>query len=147
MFLWKWLWQHLPHQPRWQFSLLDNLPNTWIYWAYNFPNMWIYWIVRYFPIWWVLHGISLWSNLHFLSTIKVENLFILFKNYLEKSVIKCISSLCHTACGILVLWPRIKPRPPALETWSLNHWTTGKVLRIFPYFSWLFIPISSSANS
>ena len=29
----------------------------------------------------------------------------------------------HTACGILVPWPGIKPMPPALEVWSLNHWT------------------------
>ena len=28
------------------------------------------------------------------------------------------------ACGILVCWPGIKPTPPALEAWSLNHWTT-----------------------
>ena len=25
------------------------------------------------------------------------------------------------ACGILVPWPEIKPRPPALEPWSLKH--------------------------
>ena len=83
MFLWKWLWQHLSHQPCWQFSFLYNLPNTWIYWVYNFPNTWIYWIVRFLPTWWVLHGISLWFNLYFLSTMKVENLFILLKNYLK----------------------------------------------------------------
>ena len=28
-----------------------------------------------------------------------------------------------TACGILVPWPGIKPRPPALGAWSLNHWS------------------------
>ena len=33
---------------------------------------------------------------------------------------------CHGACGILVLWPGIKPAPPAVEEWNLNHWTTGK---------------------
>ena len=30
------------------------------------------------------------------------------------------------ACGFLVPWPGIKPVPPALEAWSLNHWTAGK---------------------
>ena len=29
----------------------------------------------------------------------------------------------HVACGILVLQPGIEPMPPALEAWSLNHWT------------------------
>ena len=27
----------------------------------------------------------------------------------------------------LVPWPGIKPRPPALGTWSLTHWTTREV--------------------
>ena len=31
-------------------------------------------------------------------------------------------------CGILVSWPRTEPMPPALESWSLNHWTTKEVL-------------------
>ena len=31
------------------------------------------------------------------------------------------------ACGILVLWPGIEPRPPALEAQSPNHWTTREV--------------------
>ena len=33
---------------------------------------------------------------------------------------------CHAACGILIPWPGIEPIPPALEAWSLNHWTPGK---------------------
>ena len=34
--------------------------------------------------------------------------------------------LLATARGILVPWPGIKPMAPAVEVWSLNHWTTGK---------------------
>ena len=30
----------------------------------------------------------------------------------------------HVAWGILVPLPGIKPMPPVLEVWSLNHWTT-----------------------
>ena len=30
-------------------------------------------------------------------------------------------------CGILVPQPGIKPMPPAVEVWSLNHWTTREV--------------------
>ena len=34
-----------------------------------------------------------------------------------------------SACGILVLRPRIKPVSPALEAWSFNHWTTREAPR------------------
>ena len=31
------------------------------------------------------------------------------------------------ACGTLVPWPGMKPMPPALAVWSLNHWIARKV--------------------
>ena len=31
------------------------------------------------------------------------------------------------ACRILVPQPGIPPTPPALEAWSLNHWSTREV--------------------
>ena len=31
------------------------------------------------------------------------------------------------ACGILVPQPGIQPVPPAVEAWSLNHWTAREV--------------------
>ena len=31
------------------------------------------------------------------------------------------------ACGILVSWSGIGPMPPALEAWSLNHWTAREI--------------------
>ena len=31
------------------------------------------------------------------------------------------------ACGILVPKPGIEPAPPAVEAWSLNHWTAREV--------------------
>ena len=38
------------------------------------------------------------------------------------------------AYGILILQPGIKSVPPAVEAWSLNHWTTREVpLTIFFY--------------
>ena len=40
----------------------------------------------------------------------------------------------HVACGILVPRPGIEPRPPAVEAWSLNHWTAREVPHT-PYFS------------
>ena len=33
------------------------------------------------------------------------------------------------ACGILVPWPGIKPKSPALEVQSLNQWTTWEVFQ------------------
>ena len=33
----------------------------------------------------------------------------------------------HVGCGILVPHPGIEPVPPALEAWSLNHWTAREV--------------------
>ena len=30
----------------------------------------------------------------------------------------------HAASGTLVPWPRFEPASPALEAWSLNHWST-----------------------
>ena len=38
------------------------------------------------------------------------------------------------SCGMrdLTTWPGIKPKPPALRTWSLTHWTTREV----PNQSW-----------
>ena len=34
------------------------------------------------------------------------------------------------ARGILVSWPGIEATSPALEAWSLNHWTAREVLHI-----------------
>ena len=37
----------------------------------------------------------------------------------------------HVACGILVPQPGIEPVFPAVEAWSLNHWTVREILIIF----------------
>ena len=34
------------------------------------------------------------------------------------------------ACGILVPRPGIKPTSPAVEAWSLNHWTAREILHL-----------------
>ena len=51
------------------------------------------------------------------------------------AIISCFSvTLYHllffffTASGILVPQPWIKPEIPAVEAWSLNHWTAREVL-------------------
>ena len=36
--------------------------------------------------------------------------------------------LCRTGCGISVSWPGVETAGPALERWSLNHWTTREIL-------------------
>ena len=45
------------------------------------------------------------------------------------------------ACGVLVPQPGIEPVPPALEAWSLSHWTSGeiphfKLLSLFLWNTW-----------
>ena len=35
----------------------------------------------------------------------------------------------RVACGNLVPQAGIEPAPPAVEAWSLNHWTTKEVLK------------------
>ena len=37
-------------------------------------------------------------------------------------------------CGTLILWPRIEPRPPAVQVQSLNHGT----IREFPVLNFLY---------
>ena len=34
---------------------------------------------------------------------------------------------CHAACGTLVSQPGIEPRPPAVEAWGFDQWTTREV--------------------
>ena len=50
-----------------------------------------------------------------------------FKTYLF--IYLCALAL---ACGMwhLISCPEMKPRPPALEVWSLSHWTTREVLSV-----------------
>ena len=47
------------------------------------------------------------------------------------------------ACGILVPQPGIEHVPPAVETWSLNHWTAREVpemaLFFFFWLHWVFV--------
>lgn len=51
------------------------------------------------------------------------------KKQLKEEKWVCFLS-CYMACEILVLLPRIELMPPALEGWSLNRWTAGKVLSL-----------------
>ena len=49
-------------------------------------------------------------------------------------------------CGILVPQQGIRPMPPALEAWSLNHWTTREVpphTFFTCYLQRVFIPASN----
>ena len=63
----------------------------------------------------------------------------------------------HTAFWILVPQPGIEPMPPALEAWSLNHWTTREVpeMKIYVkkktctwmYIEALFIIVKQTGNN
>ena len=41
---------------------------------------------------------------------------------------------CYSTHGILVPQPGMEPMPPAVEVWSLNHWTFREVLFFFFFF-------------
>lgn len=45
------------------------------------------------------------------------------------------------AYGILVTWPGIKPMPPCMKPWNLNHWSTRKSL------AYLFYVLLGSAKA
>ena len=61
------------------------------------------------------------------STLLSEQTFPLFVLLLHYfSFISLFWPHCG-ACGSLVPLPGIKPKPPALEEWGHNHWTTREV--------------------
>ena len=51
----------------------------------------------------------------------------LFKTFLKIIFIYLCFWPCCAVCRILGPQPGIKPTPPALEAWNLNHWTTREV--------------------
>ena len=71
--------------------------------------------------------------------INIYFLFICAKSKLQHvRFFSC--SIWTLSCDMqdLVPWPGIKPRPPALETWHLSHWTTREILTAF--FTFIFPP-------
>ena len=58
--------------------------------------------------------------------------FLFFVLILHFFKLKFFFNFLATSCGMRELNspPRIKPMPPAVEAWSVNHWTTKEVLRI-----------------
>ena len=65
--------------------------------------------------------------------INIVYFVFLFYFYLFNEFIQLCQVLA-VAYGILVPWPAIKPRPPALRTWGLSRWTTREVPRVFFFF-------------
>ena len=86
-----------------------NIWNTFLLKHYSLPEVQIYLGVLYF---YLSNMVALevspmaWESWHFLFFIFWPSL---------------------VACGILVPQQGIKPSPPTLEGWSLNHWTTTEV--------------------
>ena len=73
---------------------------------------------------------------HFLACFLKKNFFFLysvgclFLDFLTFIYLAVLGVSCRM--WELVLWPVIEPMPPALGTWSLNHWTTREVPSLPP---------------
>ena len=69
-----------------------------------------------------------WVIFHFINTLQFVYPLSFLKNsfYLSNEFIWLYQVLVE-AYGILVPWPGIEPRPPALGAWSLSHWITRRV--------------------
>ena len=65
-----------------------------------------------------------WTTVSFLIHLLLDSWAV---SSLELLCIKITFWPHLAACGDLVPRPGIKPTPPALEAWSLNHWTTREV--------------------
>ena len=68
------------------------------------------------------------------------------KNPVHKMLFCCCCCCCcrlshHTACRILVPWPRIEPKPLALEAQSLSHWTAGNSPIFVVVVGWFFFVV------
>ena len=50
------------------------------------------------------------------------------------------------ACGILVPQPGVKPVRPALEAWSVNHWTAREVPNFFFLFNLFLAALGLSCS-
>ena len=66
--------------------------------------------------------------------VKSLLLVCLDQNFILINIFECNPShsffffwWCHASYGILVLLPGIRPRPPAVEAWSSNNWTTREL--------------------
>ena len=75
-------------------------------------------------------GISLWV---------FKNIFIYLFICLCWVLVVAGELCCPVACGILVLWPGIKPTFPALEvdSYPLDHWKSPSLLFLFAFLQWL----------
>ena len=80
-----------------------------------------------------------------------QNIWSLLQVWHMGSLVAACKPLSCNMWG-LVLWPGIKPRPPALGVWSLSHWPPGrKAFKWMAFFSfnsqqaWLFGPSHASS--
>ena len=47
--------------------------------------------------------------------------------------LRCCMQTLSWGMWDLVPWPGIKPGPPALQAWSLSHWTTREVPKMYSF--------------
>ena len=70
-------------------------------------------------------------------TLSITSLVLITENFNDFHMFVQLCScdlfiwLCYTACGIIVPLSGIEPTSPSVEEWSLNHWTTREVPKMF----------------
>ena len=118
--------QHHPPQKfsseRWSLIKIDIRRVLCPYFSTNFLNRQYLGYLFLFHIY--FNVVELTYNIVLISAVWQSDSFSFFGPHL-------------IACRILVPWPGIEPSSLGLEAWSLNHWTTRKVL-LYLYFYFLF---------
>ena len=79
----------------------------------------------FISIWRISFNISCRTNLMVMNSLSFFFFFFLIWECLNFSAF--FFFIICMACSILVPQPGIKPIPPAVETWSLNHWTAREI--------------------
>ena len=102
-------------QLKWIISELANIQSHWKNWKP--PKINGQALMKQWDLWSVI--LFIWLGRVLVAGCRIINLPI--------SSLVATWELSFASRGILVPWPGIEPRSPALGVWSLSHWTTRDV--------------------
>ena len=109
-------WVSMPFSRGYSFAEYYKYVNHWVHHANVDNNIFVVYI---YSVYYLLDIVvsTLHFLLHFIPPVTLYGSFF-------------FSLLHHEACGILVPQLGVETVPPALEVWSLNHWTTREVFMV-----------------